>query len=266
MKSWMKKTVCALAGLALVGSCAAMAEGEKDYGERVPESLVYESCWAADGMLLEAVSEDDGFRVSITAAGIEGNTVWEYSPLYNAETGALEAPFFGTKTVETLDLNGDVSAWETVYDDGGAVFTLDGNGCLKWQDTKEDAGKDLVFKKIGRFAGTYACGRALIGITWDYEDAYDIMIQWGDSASVTYSWNFKGVYDPASDTLEALGMETRTEYDENGEIVSVEDVTEEGCEAVFSFNDDGKLIWSGTEGANTDGMEFEYYDPFAGES
>ncbi len=263
MKNWMKKTVSALAGLALLGSCAALAEGEaeKDYGELYPESLVYEDRWAAGNYILDAVSEDEGFRVCITRYGIDDQTVWEYSPLYNAATGALDAPLFGTKTRETLSETGEAAAYTEEYEDGGAVFTINDEGYLLWQDQKEDEGKDLLFKRIGSFEGKYVCDRTTIEIIWDLEDAYDIRISWADSAFVCHDWLFKGVYMPETGAVEALGMESVTEYDENGEIVSVEDVDPEGCEAVFTFNENHNLVWTGTDTVNTEGMEFEFCDP-----
>ncbi len=259
MKNWKMKTVCALAGLVMLGSCAALAEdGDKDYSELFPQSMVYDSVWIADGVKLDAVCEDGGFRVSVIRQNLDDRTTWEYSPLYDAEAGTLVDVGSGLKTYEKLDENGEVTETKVEYEAGSATFTLNENGTLTWNDGMEDAGKGLAFVKFGRFEGRYVCDRASIEILWNYEDAYEVRIHWADSAYVDYEWMMTGIYNAEKNTLEALGMETRTEYGENGDILSVTDVTPEGCEAVFCFNENGNLLWTGTEGVNTDGMEFEY--------
>ena len=40
---------------------------------------------------------------------------------------------------------GDVVSAEELYADGAAVFTLNEDGCLIWEDMKEDAGADMAF-------------------------------------------------------------------------------------------------------------------------
>ena len=249
--------------IAALFSCAALAEDaeDTDYAELNPDSLVYDSNWVSDDTMIHSYCEDGGFKVTvIRTATLNERITWEYSPLFDADTRTLVDDMFGSKTVETLDDYGNVLSSNTEYEDGSAVFSLDAEGRLLWADAKEDAGKGVTYEKIGRFEGHYQCDRAEIEISWD-DDHYGVYIQWGDSASVTYDWIMTGVYNQEKNTLEALGMESRTEYDANGEVVSVEDLNEEGCSAVFSFNEDGGLLWTGTEGADTEGMVFMPYDP-----
>lgn len=249
--------------IAALFSCAALAEDtdSPNHTGQNPESLVFDSDWVSDDTMIHAYCEDGGFKVTIIRdVTLNERITWEYSPLFDADTRTLVDDMFGTKTRETHDYYGNILTSTTEYEDGSAVFSLDADGRLIWADAREDAGKGVAYEKIGRFEGTYQCDRAEIEITWD-DDHYGVNIQWGDSASVTYDWLMTGVYNQEKDTLEALGMESRTEYDENGEVISVEDLNEEGCSAVFFFNEDGGLLWTGTEGADTEGMVFMPFDP-----
>ncbi len=256
MRKTLKWMILALI-LTMAFSCAAFAEEEADYAERYPESLVYDSNWACGGTLLEAYCEDEGFRVRIsqhTGEMLDELLVWEYSPYYNKETGALDAPFFGSKQHGIPAAEG--YTWETEYDDGAAGFVLQENGKLLWKDEKEDAGAGMEFVNIGRFEGSYVCDRAWIEILWDADDVYVIDIHWANSAFESCDWALKGTYQAGTDTLEALGMASVTTYDENGNVVSVKDVDENGCFASFSFNEDHQLIWTSSDGAG-DGLVFE---------
>ena len=268
MKKTMKALTAALLALTMaltmLPGCATLAEEEeKDYAELYPESLVFDSRWAADSTVLEAWCEDGGFRVSITRDdSLEERTVWEYSPLYDRASGTLTAGLFGSKTHQFLDLDGEVIRQTVEYEDGSAVFSLNADGTLVWTDEKEDAGNGLVFAKIGRFDGLYLCDRASIEIAWNGDGTYSVLIEWADSAFECHNWLMSGVYNPETDALEAMGMESVARYDDDGEIISVEDVNEEGCSAVFTFDGHGNLLWTGTEGTVTDDMVFEPFDSF----
>ena len=252
MKRTTKWMIMALA-LMLVCASAALAEEEAGYAQKYPESLRYDTNWACGGTLLEAYCEDDGFRVMIrqtTGDMMDEQLVWEYSPSYDPENGTLEDAAFGTKTHEAGE------AWTVEYEDGAASFEILENGHLIWKDQKEDAGAGMEFVKIGRFEGEYQCDRAEINIVWDADDVYVIDVHWASSAFESTDWMFKGTYDPATDTIGAVGLATVYTYDEKGEFVSAEDVNEEGCVATFSFNDQGQLLWDCSDHAG-DGLVFE---------
>ncbi len=265
MKKMIKTLVAVLLALTMLLGCAALAEEqEKDYAELYPESLVFDSRWAADNTILDACCEDGGFRVSITRDdSLEERTIWEYSPLYDRETGTLIASLFGLKTHQYLDMDGEVIRQTVEYEDGSAVFALNADGSLVWKDEKEDAGKDLVFAKIGRFDGIYVCDRASIELIWNGEGAYSVLIEWADSVSECHYWLMNGYYNPETDAIEAMGTESVAQFGDDGEITDVQEVNEEGCSAVFSFDGQGNLLWTGTEGTNTDGMVFEPFDTSA---
>ncbi len=266
MKKLMKSMLAALLALTMVLGCAALAEdAEKSYTDLYPESRVFDSQWAAGSFKADLLAEDEGFRVTVIRSdSLTQRTVWDYSAQYNGETRTLEAPLFGCKTRQELSPEGEVLSETVEYEDGAAVFSLNDAGALVWEDRKEDAGKGLEMGKIGRFEGRYLCDRAVIEILWEDGNAYSVQIEWADSAFASHVWMLTGTYDPAADTLRTLGMESVFEYAEDGTFLSVTDVNEEGCAADFSFNENGTLCWSGTEGVNTEGMEFEY--DYLGES
>ena len=44
--------------------------------------------------------------------------------------------------------DGEIVTSNIVYEDGEAIFTLDADGHLLWQDAKADAGKDMIFERV----------------------------------------------------------------------------------------------------------------------
>ena len=68
--------------------------------------------------------------------------IWEYTCALD-ESGALVGT--GVKTVEISDDAIDEVTETVIFDDGQAVFTLDGDTLL-WNDAKEDAGQGMVFE------------------------------------------------------------------------------------------------------------------------
>ena len=255
----MKKLFSILLTLCvMVSACSVLAEEDTDYTALYPESLIFESDWASGGTLMQIYCEDDGYRVMIsqrTGEMLDEHMVWEYSPLYDQETGTLQALAFGKKY--HIYPEGENERWETEYEDGEASFAIQESGKLIWKDEKEEAGADMEFVKIGRFAGNYVCDRGNIEILWDSETVYSIDVHLADSAFVSNDWSYKATYHPDTDTLEASGMASITTYDENEEFVSVEFLhEEEGAFATFSFNEDNLLIWESSDGAG-DGLLFE---------
>ena len=81
-----------------------------------------------------------GYKVEIERRNGEEYTHWTYSCVYDAETNKLTS-IFGSK--EYAEKGGESIA--TVYDDGKAEFSFDDEGCIRWKDEVEDAGKDLQF-------------------------------------------------------------------------------------------------------------------------
>ena len=81
-----------------------------------------------------------GYKVEITRNEGEACTCWIYTCAYDAETNTLKSAL-GIK--EYSGQEGE--PFVTVYEDGAAEFTFDDEGCIRWKDEVEDAGKDLRF-------------------------------------------------------------------------------------------------------------------------
>ena len=252
----MKANILAiLLAVALLFSCAALAESESTPAD--PASMVYESKWVNDQGDVDIWYEEEGFRVAVTQTAQGVRNVWEYSCLYDQAAGTLNAVSC-LKTHAVLDDMLEPGEAVTDYDvlENTATFAIDENGRLTWADTKEDAGKGLAFDKIGHFEGAWLCDRAEIEILWDV-DRYVIQIHWAGSAFEAYDWNYNGTYDAEKGTVEAVGMQSLTVYNEQGELVSVTDVNPEGCFASFSLDENHRLHWQDEQVPEAANMAFE---------
>ena len=255
----MKRIIAVLTALAmLLTLTAALAEEETApaYEDEHPGVLAYSSVWVSEDMSTwaEIGCLYDGMEaLLVRMTGEDTFTSWEYLPLFDDETGSLKADN-GMKADNTAE--GEmITDSEYAYEDGVATFSLDEQGHLIWADEKEDAGAGLEFIKIGNFVGDYVCDRASISIRWTGE-RYAVDVEWGDSAEVTYNWVMGGDYSAADDTLPVQGLCQKLTFLENGEIDPEADTEEKEVSAVFSFNDDGFLIWTSPDG-QADGMLFE---------
>jgi hypothetical protein len=81
-----------------------------------------------------------GYRIAVEKMSEGSLTAWAYSGSYNPETGMLDA-FPGIKEFQVKD--GEPFLEE--YNDGEAVFSMDAEGSVRWEDKKENAGEGLVF-------------------------------------------------------------------------------------------------------------------------
>ena len=234
----MKKMIAMILMLSMLLTCAAFAE-EEDYVPMPEEAAAYEGEWASEQTDIEIFWEEEGFRVSIRRKNNEReSTEWGYSCYYNEESNALISMATVIRTEIVHNEADDVESFSDVYDDGNAVFSLDKEGYLIWYDEKEDAGKDLRFKKVDRYSGTWVCDRARMEV--DLEDGgYKVFISWASSASEVTEWEYSCVMDYVNNALEAMPFGIRTDlvYGENGDIVSTNVIYENG-EATFSLTDE----------------------------
>ena len=221
-------------------------EEEETYGfytDEAPEAAAYCSTWVAeDGdWRMEVYDEDGGLKLMIVhQLGDNKEDIWEYSAALNPAKDALTTVPFGLHyRQDTVSGSWD----ETYYEDGDAVFTLNDNGNLLWNDLKEDAGKGLEFMKIGNFFG----GRwmkddiEVIFYAW-YDGQYDIRLyRRGENGEILDNAILKGDYDPAADTVQAEGC-----FD-NGELFTV----------TFSYDESRNVVW--TENGESTILKYSYY-------
>ena len=230
MKKWIALVMaCCLA----FSAAAALAEEEATvpYIDRVPEAMVYESVWVAeDGeWRIEAFAEDDGFRMLVVhRLGDNMEEGWEYSAALGEDNAMTAVPM-------GLHYREDVveGTSETLYEDGDAVFTLNGDGKLLWNDKKEDAGKGLEFQKIGTFYGTtWLKGDIEVEFYDWYDGQYDIRAyRKGADGEVLEDAIFKGDYDADADAITAEGF-----FDPDKPIT-----------VIFSHDEEGNVVWTENE-------------------
>ncbi len=239
----MKKLFAMILALCLLAAAAALAE-EDDIGyypDEHPECLPYLSAWVAeDGdWRVEMYGEDGGIKpMIIHRLGDNKEDIWEYAVALNGDKTALTAVPLGLHyRQDTVTYNWD----EIYYEDGDAVFSLDGDGRLVWNDLKEDAGRGLAFEKIGNFIG----GRWMKGDTevifydW-YEGEYDIRCFTYENDEIVADAILKGAYDPATDTVTAEGY-----FDPDAPIT-----------VTFSYDDHNNVVW--TENGESTTLEYSY--------
>ncbi len=152
--SIIKKFIAILMIAALCITGAAFAEGaahgEEVVEEAMPaEAAVYEGKWQCDRATVSMDWEEEGFKVLIIRAnGASETTEWEYSCYYHENDRTLVSMPFGLRTEVVYNADGTTASFNQVYEDGEAVFSLDEEGHLIWQDLKDNAGEGLRFAKI----------------------------------------------------------------------------------------------------------------------
>ena len=223
-----------------------LPEEEETYGfytDEAPEAAAYYSTWVAENgdWRMEVYDEDGGLKLMIVhQLGDNKEDIWEYAAALNPAKDALTTVPLGLHyRQDTVSGSWD----ETYYEDGDAVFTLNDNGNLLWNDLKEDAGKGLEFMKIGNFFG----GRwmkddiEVIFYAW-YDGQYDIRLyRRGENGEILDNAILKGDYDPAADTIQAEGC-----FD-NGELFTV----------TFSYDESRNVVW--TENGESTILKYSYY-------
>lgn len=257
----MKKMLAMILALmlALAAAGAAIAEEAEDlpYAAEHPGVEKFDGYWVSDDCktLVEIGVRLDGVEMLIfRTPGEKEFTSWEYLLTYDDAAETLNSDN-GMKGTNKAADNGDIAESQYAYEDGKAVFAINEEGRLTWQDEKEDAGAGLTFRKIGCFEGDYMCDRASISFRWN-EDHYAVDIDWADSAFVNNHWQFVGEYDPENETVTARGFWQKLTYKEGGEIDETAEIEEREVSAVFSFDGEFHLIWDSPEGEG-DGMLFE---------
>ncbi len=266
----MKKLFAILLTLAALLGLAAFACAEEETA--MPEAAaVFEGTWEAERATAELIWEEEGFRVYIVGrSSVTEATEWSYSCYWHAEDNSLVSMPFGMRTDLVYDEEGEIVSSEEIYDDGEAVFTLNEDGDLIWKDEKEDAGAGMVFVKsdavpmpeeAAAFEGEWVCGRAQLEMYWE-EEGFKIQITWGGSAWESAVWSYSGYYDAGTGAVVCVPFGSRTNfvYGEDGEVVSFEDIYDDG-EATFTIDEDGHLLWNDAKEDAGAGMHFEKVVP-----
>jgi len=230
-----KKAMCICMTLLLVLTpvlpVALADEAQVSYMEQNPASKIYDSVWTTKdaNWRAEVYGEDDGIRVLVVhRLGDNKEDVWELAGFYDGQTNTISCMPTGLHyRHDTVAVN---DPWEMFYEDGSAVFALNKDGMMTWQDEKEDAGKGLEFIRIGNFYGTKWVKDDIYFEFYDwYDGEYDIrMYKYDEKAETADNAILRGAYDAETGSVTAVGC-----FDD-GESFSV----------TFTYNDKNDLVWT----------------------
>ena len=148
--------LCCLLVPALGEAGAESAADDEEIIAKLPEpgwvlDSVYGAVWLDDRASLEVFLEDvDNYKVLISwGSSAWEATEWEYSCYYHEDDNTMVSMPTGLRVELVFDDAGEQTSCTYVYEDGEAVFSLDGDGCLIWQDQKENAGEGMRFVRTG---------------------------------------------------------------------------------------------------------------------
>ena len=258
----MRKWIALLAVLMMTVLCAvSLAEEESAVN---PDALrLYSSEWADGFTDVKIYAEEDHWRVRIMSA--DGSVEWDYCCGYNeAENTLVSLDADNIKTEIRIDEEGSEIERNDVYNDGKAVFSLNEEGRLIWNDEKENAGAGLAFEKIGWFQGVWISGEDLdsryeLYCYWDVEEpsegeifsGYKVEIERYEGEAYTH-WVYSCFYNPENDTLQSLFGQKEYAEREGDAIVTVYD----NGVAEFYFDDEGCIGWKDEIENAGEGLQF----------
>lgn len=253
----MKKLIAALMALMMAVLCAA-AFAEEPAADTEKEAVgMFDSAWASGYAELKAYYMDGYWKIEIAYGGF----LWDYICVYDPELKALTADTNeeNTKTSIAYDEEGSETGRTVEYTDGDAVFTLNEEGYLLWEDKKEDAGAGFEFEKIGWYPGEYACGEYTMSIYWDCEEpaegeiyaGYKVEIEKAEGTGSVY-WTYTAFYSPEDGILRApIGTKDAQELQE-GPFLTVYD---DGA-AEFALDEQGNVTWKDEKENAGEGLVF----------
>ena len=142
----MKKVLLLMLALVML---TGIALAEEELPPMPEQAEVFEGVWQCDRATVDICWEEEGFRALITwGSSAWEQTEWQYSCYYHDEDNTLVAVPFGTRTEVVYDDDGGTVSATEIYNDGEAVFFLDEEGYLIWQDQKDNSGEGMRFKKL----------------------------------------------------------------------------------------------------------------------
>ena len=109
----------------------------------------FEGVWQCDRATIAINWEEEGYKVLVTwGSSAWEQTEWQYSCFYHEEDNTLDSVPFGIRTEYMYGDDGELVSATDIYSDGEAVFSLDAEGCLIWQDQKDHSGEGMRFTRL----------------------------------------------------------------------------------------------------------------------
>ena len=143
----MKKLLAILMSLALLLTALPLACAEQS--AEAPSPDPWSGVWQCDRCSIEIIWEEEGYRVLVHWGSSAWEcTEWSYACYVHEEEGTLVSTPFGIRSELVFGDDGEPASVTDVYNDGEAVFSLDEEGYLIWQDEKENAGEGMRFEWV----------------------------------------------------------------------------------------------------------------------
>ena len=124
-------------------------DGKEDAGKDISFEKIGRfdgTIWVCGRATVSVYWEEEGYKVGVEwGSSAWEYTEWEYSCFYDPESNTLISMPFGMRTEWVYNESGDIFDGNVVYDDGEAAFSMDEEGCVRWNDLKENAGEGLQF-------------------------------------------------------------------------------------------------------------------------
>ena len=262
---------------ALLACLMPTALAEEEAADAPEGGAAFVGDWMCGRATIQILEAEAGYTVYIRWGGSAFDTAqWRYDCAYDPSADALKGT--GSRENVTYAEDGEVAATESVFEDGGATFTLEG-GLLRWDDAVEHAGADMAFERVqpegdepegdgddesdapgevdpaGQpFLGAWGCGRATLDITAE-DGGLRAFISWGASAAEVDEWSYACRVE-GDRLVGESGEKSVLIYGEDGSVASESTVYTDG-EAVFALDGEGRLTWDdAVEHAGAD-MAFE---------
>lgn len=199
---------------------------------------------APEGIYTVLNFPDEGVRYDFFAADPEKNLVRQVNADGSEELFTVQVPedfpYTGVATMMEAeadylaDLLGLVEPVEAVLPEEGWVL-------------------DSVIGKV-----FWTDDRAQLYVFLEDTETYKVLITWGNSAFDQAEWTYAGLYDAETKSIRASYVILDTvEYDDNGQESSRTNDYEKDCEAVFSLNDEGKVVITNAGDEQLEGKTFE---------
>ena len=268
----IKKIAAIILAAALCLGSAALAEETADIS---PEDCLGQWVECETQFTQMTIEKDpaEGWDVEITSPLTHGAYIFKTTIQYDEDLRCFiynKGEFWDVPVTE--EENPELGEAKITGTAGLLAFSGDEeNLILAWVDDSQPE-KEVLFERAdadadweeepmpaeaAAFEGVWQCDRATIAMYWE-EEGFKVLITWGSSAWEHTEWEYSCFYHEEDNTVVSMPFGTRTEvvYDVNGEQTSVAEVYNDG-EAVFSLDEEGKLIWLDEKENAGDGMRFE---------
>ena len=207
------------------------------------------------GVIIASDGENCAVSMQFSREDYTRNYAMDFTARFDPETQSLVSEENTVMREIIYDEYYNVTDEVVVYENGVSDFAFNEDGALIWTDHSDDPYEAVeLVRPFGWIDPEYVGpGHHFVG-DWNEErvsamitermDGYDVIVSGSNGASSGTAWLYSCVYDEATDSLVSDGetaMKVDYAFDENGDYQ--EDIVYEDGEAVFTIDEEGRLIW-----------------------